>query len=341
MVEENRSPDWGYVYTNVGLDSSFVQTEGGFTYPVLPFFSMSPNFLYMSEGAGLPTMSPSDLLTPTALDPVSRALTATTRAVEITPTVTPTPRDQLSFALTATVQYLLDLGKAQNIPSTPIPLPTNGASQLFYRNAHQVYIPPSFAIRGFGITQFDVEAPLGWFQAAYQVAETQNHFKLTIPSITINCIYGDGSTGMETSKPIVLDLDKDIRTIDLPVTENSLNIRNLTDWIDLAENGKIQFTSVSLAQTPFGLNMVIPYQFVNTNAGYQSTVPLSVYIIGSDGLIRENICDRKTTAGPSQSTSGKVCFSLSSRLAESLKSVYLVWSWQNERIVLGSPVNFR
>lgn len=154
-------------------------------------------------------------------------------------------------------------------------------------------LPPGFSARGDNFVDGGGPnywgEPNSWSHLVFQVAESQNHFKLIIPDLSLNCVTADGQNGWEQLGPIVLDLDTDLPVVTYPIADAKTVVQDISAPFEFG-GASLQISKVYRENTWFGDEtgdlVVIEFQVANLSGGYEASGIIRSYLIGDDGLIR-------------------------------------------------------
>jgi hypothetical protein len=164
------------------------------------------------------------------------------------------------------------------------------SSQLYTRGLR--YIPPGFRLRGEAMISFEaVEAGYGtpstWSQAVYRVAEQQNPRRITIPALTVTCIQPDGLELRETTGPIYLEVEEDIRQPGYPTSRPDSEFASITQPIRLPNQEALELQDIDYEAGMAGIRyLVIDFMPADTGEPAENLASFRPVLIGDDGLSR-------------------------------------------------------
>jgi hypothetical protein len=165
-------------------------------------------------------------------------------------------------------------------------------------------VPPGFTYHGSNKPLNAVYGePDTWLQLVFKVAEGQNHFFVTIPTVRIACLSPEGSYNYGQAGPIVLDLARDTREVVFP-TDNPDDYDPIDDPIIIEGLGSIDLIDIKRD----GESLFLDFQFTNASQGYEVGGKFDAYLIGDDGLFRSYECCASFKAGPGQTSEFQVEF---------------------------------
>lgn len=182
----------------------------------------------------------------------------------------------------------------------PLSNPTSPYKEVTGRS--QIYIidflPPGFRAKGRNSAQGNPDyfgGPGSWSQLVFQVAETQKRYRVAFQRLTFICTLPGGSWGTETTGPIELDLESDVRSVVFPVEETADRLSRDPSVPFEIGDAELQITKVYRENTRFGDEtgdmVVIEFQVANLSGGYEASGLIRSYLIGDDGLIRNPGCE--------------------------------------------------
>ena len=180
------------------------------------------------------------------------------------------------------------------------------------------YIPPNFAITG--ITSGD-NADKNPFSLAFEVAENQHQFIITIENVSISCFFSSGQESLNRTVQYLIDMRNGIsRVSTLPPT--SMDFPDIPAQFEIRDQGISSLLSVS--RSPKGRNdgvddVSLRFKFKNTT-GYNQEGELDVFIIGDNGRISLRGSGRYM-AGPGQET----LVSLRYPTLNDVDTLFMVW----------------
>jgi hypothetical protein len=148
-------------------------------------------------------------------------------------------------------------------------------------------------------------------QLIFRVPETQKHFLISIPSLTISCYTEGGHLVASNKPPVAWDLDKDVRDVNYPTVRPSSDFQGFEGSTLIKGDGLFVFAGASrtdwwrFAGRNEELHLFFSMQ--NTNQGYDTEEGFNAYLIGDDGISRNpgcgNVgCTKIDGAGDSWST---------------------------------------
>jgi hypothetical protein len=161
------------------------------------------------------------------------------------------------------------------------------------------YIPPSFAITG--ITSGD-NADINPFSLAFEVAENQHQFVITIDQVGISCYFSGGQEQQSLTAHFSIDLRNGSGMIST-LLATSQDIPNVPAQFDMPDQGIFSLLRVTRSprERDEGVDDVtLRFKFKNTT-GYNQDGELDVFVIGDNGRISLRGSGRYM-AGPGQET---------------------------------------
>ena len=161
------------------------------------------------------------------------------------------------------------------------------------------YIPPNFSITG--VTSGD-DADINPFSLAFEVAENQHQFVITIENVGISCYYSRGQESQSHTVQYLIDMKNGTSRVP-PLQLTSKDIPDLPAQFEV--HGKGIFSLLRVTRSPrdrdYGVDDVtLRFGFKNTT-GYNQDGELDVFVIGDNGRISLGGSGRYV-AGPGQET---------------------------------------
>jgi hypothetical protein len=202
------------------------------------------------------------------------------------------------------------------------------SSQLY---THSVsLIPPGFATHGEAMIGFDVVEdgygnPNTWSQAVYQVADHQNKFTLTIPSLTISCIHQDNQNFQETIGPINVEVDGNIRQSTYPTARPDSEFTSIAEPITIPNKGVLELQDINYEAGMVDIRyLVMNFKLTNTSTNPEKYTSIRPILLGNDGLTRRPTyvygppgcsSEENFSASSAQSTNVTLCYQVGSKAA--------------------------
>ena len=161
-------------------------------------------------------------------------------------------------------------------------------------------------------------------QVKYKVANTQNHFVAVLYPGRIAWVWcllpGSENRNEFMNDPIVLNLEKDVRSVSYPTERPDSDFQSITESIQIPGKGTLKLLDLSRKAG----SVVIRFKFTNTSAGYETSGRISAYMIGNDGIVH---WDESGNAGvfkipPAQSS--EISFQFTTGSARSFKLALLL-----------------
>ena len=202
------------------------------------------------------------------------------------------------------------------------------SSQFYITNLS--FIPPGFAIHGeamigFDIIEYEYGSPNTWAQAVYQVADNQNHYRITIPSLTVSCIHQDNQKYQETIGPMIIGVDENLHQPMFPTTRPDSEFISITKPITLPNNGLLEFQGIEYADGMADIRfLVMNFKYSNDSLDDENPIKISAFLLGNDGLSRRLTfaygppgcsTDSSLSLSQGQSANIKLCYQIGSQAA--------------------------
>ena len=163
-------------------------------------------------------------------------------------------------------------------------------SQLYTQSLRR--IPPGFAIHGetmigFDVIEYERGSPNTWSQAVFQVPDQAGQYLLTIPSLTVSCVYPDGQKYDETTGPIQIDLDAAVRQPVYPTSRLDSDFESITQPITVPELGLLEFQGAQFQRGMAGFKyLVMDFKYTRTSLDSDPSKINNAILVGDDGLTR-------------------------------------------------------
>lgn len=180
------------------------------------------------------------------------------------------------------------------------------------------YIPPNFSITG--VTSGD-DADINPFSLAFEVAENQHQFVITIENVGISCYFSSGQESQSHTVQYLIDLRNG--TSRVPTLQpTSMDIPNIPAQFDMPDQGI--FSLLRITRSPRerdeGVDDVtLRFKFKN-NTGYNQDGELDVFVIGDNGRISLRGSGRYM-AGPGQES----WVHLNYPVLRDVNTLFMVW----------------
>ena len=218
---------------------------------------------------------------------------------------------------------------------------TEGTMTVSSRLQVSQTLPPGFAFRGWepfgmGVLSDDIiYAPGSWSQAVYRVAESQTHFYLVVPSMTIECwIPGEQRPIREVTVGQTIDLDNEVHELSFfgDHTDRAA-AAPLGEPIEIPGVGRLTLNEIGFEPGTAEMRfLVLRFEFQNASDGYETSGQFRADLWGSDGIVRTmariygpegcNVLDGALHAGPGQTEYVQICYHVG---AQDLR-YHLVWN---------------
>lgn len=195
--------------------------------------------------------------------------------------------------------------------------PSGVANSLSFVHLGFMYLPPGFSALGWVRSSTPASRPNAGLQLAFEVAQSQEHYVVRIPSGAILCPESTRRGAHGEVGPLTLDLDRAIHTVEFPTLRPPSEIEPLVGAMIEEESWSLVFTGVSRSEDKLSLEL----QLTNKNKGFDTQVKEKVlYLIGDDGVLRPDYFSK--TLAPDQSSTISLAYSVD----PTVNSLYVLWA---------------